>query len=80
MVEWAAKGVILKSSYFGCHLRVIAGLGLLGRFTEAQAAIQRYSRDVAEDIRSRPRRLGFVRAEDDALLREGLTKAGLLNF
>jgi adenylate cyclase len=77
MVEWAAKGVVQKPSYFGCHIRVVAGLGLLGRLKEAQAAIQRYLRDVPDDVRSRAHRVAFVRDEDSALFSEGLKKAGL---
>jgi adenylate cyclase len=77
MVDWAAKGVVVKPSYFGCHMRVVAGLGLLGRLKEAQAAIQRYLRDVPDEVRSRAHRFGFVRDEDRVLFGEGLRKAGL---
>ena len=77
MVDWAAKGVVPKPSYFGCHIRVVAGLGLLGRLKEAQAAIQRYLRDVPDHVRSRAHRFAFVRDEDRALFSEGLKKAGL---
>ena len=77
MVEWAAKGVILKPSYYGCHTRLVAGLGLLGRLKEAQGAIHRYLKDVPDEVRSRVHRFGFVRGEDSALFSEALKKAGL---
>jgi adenylate cyclase len=78
MVEWAAKGIVLKPDYFGCHLRVVSGLGLLGRLNEAQIAIQRYVKDVPDEIRSRVLASGgFVRDEDSARFSEGLEKAGL---
>jgi adenylate cyclase len=78
MVAWAAKGVGLKPSYFGCHLRLIVGLALLGRLTEARAAVKRYLRDVPDEIRSRVHSFGFVRDDDRELFRDGVKIAGLL--
>jgi len=78
MLEWAAKSLAPKSSYIGGHLRVIAGLAILGRDHELASALARYVRDVPDDVRSRVNRVHFVRPEDNALFAGGLAKAGLL--
>ena len=78
MLEWAAKVVVLKPSYFGGHLRHVVALALLGREKEAARAIQRYLGDVPDVVRSRVHGAGFVRDEDKALFLEGLHKVGVL--
>jgi hypothetical protein len=74
-MDWAAKAVTAKPSYFAGHTRLLVALALLNRPDSIEAARQRYFAEIPE--RMRPKKAPFTREEDLLLFQEGLRRAGV---